>query len=39
VPVDRALDILQHEVSDGALDADLFALFLEARIYARWKEG
>jgi response regulator RpfG family c-di-GMP phosphodiesterase len=36
VPVERALDILSGEVKDGALDADLFDLFIEARVYDRW---
>jgi HD-GYP domain-containing protein (c-di-GMP phosphodiesterase class II) len=36
VPVERALDILSGEVKDGALDADLFHLFVEARVYDRW---
>ena len=36
IPVDRALHILQLAVSDGELCPDLFALFLEARIYDRW---
>ena len=36
VPVERALDILGGEVKDGALDADLFDLFVEARVYDRW---
>lgn len=37
VPIDRALDILQLAVKDGELDADLFALFLDARVYERWQ--
>lgn len=33
VPVEKALDILQWEVNDGKIDADLYQLFLDARIY------
>jgi HD-GYP domain-containing protein (c-di-GMP phosphodiesterase class II) len=36
VPVERALSILEQTVKDGELDADLFDLFLEARVYDRW---
>ena len=36
VPVERALDILRTAVQDGELDPDLFALFVEARVYDRW---
>ena len=36
VPVDRALDILKAAVADGELDAELFQLFLDARVYDRW---
>jgi HD-GYP domain-containing protein (c-di-GMP phosphodiesterase class II) len=36
VPVERALQILEQTVKDGELDADLFDLFLEARVYDRW---
>jgi HD-GYP domain-containing protein (c-di-GMP phosphodiesterase class II) len=35
VPVDRALDILGYEVKDGALDAELFRLFREAKLWTR----
>ncbi|MFI5301670.1 MAG: HD-GYP domain-containing protein, partial [Polyangiales bacterium] len=35
VPVDRALDILGYEVKDGALDAELFRMFREARLWSR----
>ncbi|MGZ3472827.1 MAG: HD-GYP domain-containing protein, partial [Polyangiales bacterium] len=38
VPVDRALDILGYEVKDGALDAELFRLFVEARVWERLTE-
>jgi HD-GYP domain-containing protein (c-di-GMP phosphodiesterase class II) len=33
VPVDKALDILAMEVKQGKLDADLFTLFVDARVY------
>ncbi len=33
VPVQRALEILQMEVDEGKLDAELFRLFLEAKIF------
>ena len=36
VPIVRALDILKEAVADGELDADLFALFVEARVFDRW---
>jgi HD-GYP domain-containing protein (c-di-GMP phosphodiesterase class II) len=36
IPVERALDILKCSVKDGELDAGLFDLFLEARVYDRW---
>jgi len=35
VPVDQALDILDAERRAGALDSDLFDLFLAARVYER----
>ncbi len=37
VPIDRALHILDVSVRDGELDPDLFALFVEARIFDRWQ--
>ena len=37
VNLERALDILQLSVKDGELDADLFKLFLEAKVFERWK--
>ena len=37
VPVERALQILEFAVKDGELDADLFALFVGARVYDRWQ--
>lgn len=33
VPVDRALDIIQMEVKGGKLDAELFRLFCESKVY------
>lgn len=36
VPVERALDILGGEVKDGSLDADLFDVFIQARVFDRW---
>ncbi len=35
VPQDRALAILEEEVRDGFLDADLVKLFVDARVFAR----
>ena len=37
VTQDHALDILKISVQDGELDPDLFYLFLEAKVYERWK--
>ena len=39
VPRDRALDILQAEVSEGLLDRSLFEVFLEAKVYERVGES
>ena len=36
VPVERALQILEQAVDDGELDADLFHLFVDARVFDRW---
>jgi len=36
VPVERALDILDGEVKDGGLDAELFDVFVQARVFDRW---
>lgn len=33
VPVEKALQILQWEVNDGKVDADLFKLFVEAKLF------
>ncbi len=35
VSVDRALDILTDEVKEGQLDADLFKLFIDAKLFQR----
>src|SRR6266700_1815294 len=37
VSVERALQILELSVKDGELDSNLFEIFLEARIFQRWK--
>ncbi len=37
VSVERALEILDLAVQDGELDAGLFGIFKEARIYRHWK--
>jgi HD-GYP domain-containing protein (c-di-GMP phosphodiesterase class II) len=37
VSLERALEILGFAVKDGELDASLFEVFLEAKIYERWK--
>lgn len=37
VSPERALEILTMSVRDGELDADLFSIFLEAKIYERWR--
>ncbi len=33
VPVEKALEILGYEVKDGKIDAELYNIFLEAKIY------
>ena len=33
VPAERALDIMKQEVSQGQLDADLYRLFVEGRVF------
>jgi HD-GYP domain-containing protein (c-di-GMP phosphodiesterase class II) len=35
VPLDRSLNILRDEAKDGALDAQLLDLFIEARVFER----
>ncbi len=37
VSLERALDILKLAVEDGELDAHLFQLFLDAKVFERWK--
>ncbi|HVH86218.1 MAG TPA: HD domain-containing phosphohydrolase, partial [Terriglobales bacterium] len=37
VTLDHALDILHASVEDGELDASLFRIFLEAKVYEKWK--
>ena len=37
VSTERALEILSHSVQDGELDPSLFELFLETRVYEKWK--
>ena len=37
VPIERALDILTDAVKDGEIDGVLFDLFVEARVFDRWK--
>ena len=36
VPIERALHILDLAVKDGELDAELFSLFVDARIFEQW---
>jgi len=38
VSIDRALDILTTEVKEGQLDADLYKLFIDARVFQRQVE-
>ena len=33
VTIERALDILSHEVKEGQLDADLYRLFVDGRVF------
>jgi HD-GYP domain-containing protein (c-di-GMP phosphodiesterase class II) len=37
VSLDHALGILHQAVEDGEIDASLFQLFVEAKVYERWK--
>jgi len=37
VALDRSLDILTGFVEHGELDADLFRIFLDSKVYERWK--
>jgi len=38
VPIPRALDIMSEEVKDGMLDAELFRLFADARVFEATKD-
>ena len=38
VPLQRALDIMTEEVKGGMLDADLFGLFVEGKVFERLSE-
>src|SRR5437868_9874471 len=37
VSLERALEILGFAVKDGEIDPDLFQLFLDAKVFERWK--
>lgn len=37
VPIERALQILEFAVKDGELDPDLVRVFIEARVFDKWK--
>ncbi len=37
VSTERALDILGYAVKDGELDGSLYQLFLEAKVFEKWK--
>ena len=37
VSLEKALDILKFAVKDGEIDPVLFQLFLDAKVYERWK--
>jgi HD-GYP domain-containing protein (c-di-GMP phosphodiesterase class II) len=37
VPAEKALEILKLEEKDGNIDPNLFRLFLEAKVWERWK--
>jgi len=37
VNLEKALDILRFSVKDGELDPELYKIFLEAKVYERWK--
>ena len=37
VPVEKAVQILEMEVKDGNLDENLFRLFVESKMWDRWK--
>jgi HD-GYP domain-containing protein (c-di-GMP phosphodiesterase class II) len=37
VPIEGALEILEQMVEDGEIDAQVYALFVRAKVYERWK--
>jgi HD-GYP domain-containing protein (c-di-GMP phosphodiesterase class II) len=37
VSTDKALEILEMETKDGNIDPNLFQLFVDAKVWARWK--
>ena len=37
VNLEKALDILRFSVKDGELDPELYKIFLDAKVYERWK--
>jgi HD-GYP domain-containing protein (c-di-GMP phosphodiesterase class II) len=37
VSTERALEILEMEMGDGNIDPNLFRLFVEAKVWERWK--
>jgi len=37
VPIERAIDILRDAATDGEIDGVLLDLFIEARVFERWK--
>ena len=37
VNLEKALEILKFSVKDGELDPELYKIFLEAKVYERWK--
>lgn len=37
VEATRALEILEHAVKEGEIDPDLFRLFVETRVFDKWK--
>jgi HD-GYP domain-containing protein (c-di-GMP phosphodiesterase class II) len=37
VPQEKALDILGFAVKDGEIDGDLYKVFLEGRVFDKWK--
>jgi HD-GYP domain-containing protein (c-di-GMP phosphodiesterase class II) len=37
VPIEGALEILEQMVEDGEIDAQVYSLFVQAKVYERWK--